>query len=97
MHEHLLAVTWKKPFKDRIMNWMECTFVTFLLILDGISVLDATQVYNVTMTNDIKELINILHILKVIILASPFLILGLFMLIDRCYSTTKRKDEEKNR
>lgn len=74
----------KKPFKEKVMNWLESSLQTMLIVLDVMSIFDTMQFYGIPETDDIIGLRTVFWVVKIFILILPLPLLGFYMFVFRC-------------
>ena len=93
----LILLIFKQPYKDNVMNWLDISLSSLLIILDVISISDTLQIYHIPMTGGRIKLDVFFQYLKIIILLLPPVLLGIYMIIDKCRPRKKKLNNKKNK
>ena len=86
---YVVLLARKKPFKDSVMNWQETVNMSALLFLGIISIFESTTLYSAT--DNIKSLLDLLQLVRLVILFLPFPLLLIFTLIDKSQHKQNKK------
>ena len=92
---YLIILLYKKPYKDRIVLWLDVCVTMSLLMIGTLSLYDTQKISHTPETDDSRKLYDAFQILKfVVIIIQPF-ILGAVLLIDKCFPEKKGDREKK--
>ena len=83
-----------KPYKEPVMNWLESSLLTMLILLNAMSIFDSMQFYGIPETSDIIRLRNSFHVVKVMILILPAPLLLLYIIIHKYLSPILKIKED---
>ena len=94
---YLILLLHKKPYKDRVVLWLDESVTISLIIIGTLSLYDTQSIYYTAETKESRQLYNVFQIVKfAIIVMQPF-IFGTLLLKEKYFPEDMDSDRDKKK